>query len=238
MLVAENVRVRYPNGALGVTDVSLSVQRGQIVAIFGSNGSGKTTTVRACSGFLRTEGARIIGGSVRIDGENIANLEPHDIVRRGVAFVPERRKIFPNMSVSENLFALGALPRRERRRQLTEKILDLFPALALRMKDLAGRLSGGQQQMLAISRAIMSEPSLLIIDEMTLGLHVSLHAPLFEAVKKIAGDGKAVLIVAESTAFALDVVDYCFVLRSGVLQDEGPATRFRHGDLLASGYVG
>jgi branched-chain amino acid transport system ATP-binding protein len=236
-LVAEQLAVRYSNGALGISDVSLQVEPGQIVVVFGPNGAGKTTTVRAISGFLRTEGAKVVTGKVLLDGRSIANLEPNQTARLGVAFVPERRKIFSNMSVLENLEAIGQRPPRPRRRELLEHVYDLFPVLADRQKELAGRLSGGQQQMLGLARTLVSEADLLIVDEMTLGLHTSVHGPLFSVVRKIADEGKAALIVDESAGPALEVADYCYLLGGGTVRMSGPPDVFREHELLAAGYV-
>ena len=233
ILDAQSLRVRYRNGALGALDVSFKVDRGQVVALFGPNGAGKTTSMRAISGFLKTEGAKVVGGRVELFGNDLTNSEPHRMTRHGVAFVPERRKVFPNLSVMENLTALGHRPESA----FYDRIFTLFPMLATARKLAAGRLSGGQRQMLAIARALLSEPKLLIVDEMTLGLHHSMHAPLFDAVSEVASEGTAVILVDESTGFALQAADYCYLLSGGRVRDEGPAERFRGNELLAAGYV-
>jgi branched-chain amino acid transport system ATP-binding protein len=234
---ATGLKVRYRNGAIGIDGVSLTVNPGQIVALFGPNGAGKTTTVRAISGFLRTEGTRLINGRVEIFGKNVTGCEPHEIYAAGIATVPERRKIFSSLTVDDNLAALGGLPARANRKPAYDRVYDLFPILAERRKQLAGRLSGGQQQMLAIARSLMREPRVLIIDEMTLGLHHSLHEPLFVAVRQIAKQGPSIVVVDESTGFALKVADYCYLLGAGRVRDSGPADKFRDNDLLAVGYV-
>jgi branched-chain amino acid transport system ATP-binding protein len=238
ILSVKELRVRYRNGALGVLDASFGVEEGQIVALFGPNGAGKTTSVRGVSGFLRTEGARVTKGRVEVFGVDVTNSEPHQTARMGVALVPERRKVFPNLSVHENFMALGRLPRRSQRAAAFERIFELFPVLADRRRELAGRLSGGQQQMLAIGRALLHEPKLLIVDEMTLGLHHSMQPPLFDAVRRVAAEGTSVLMVDESTGFALEVADYCYLLAGGLVRDQGPPERFRGNELLAAGYVG
>jgi branched-chain amino acid transport system ATP-binding protein len=237
ILLAEDLKVRYRNGALGVVSVSLAVEANQVVALFGPNGAGKTTTVRAISGFLRAEGARVIGGRVTLFGQDVTNSEPRTTTRLGVSFVPERQKIFPSLSVAENLEALGKLPPRARRKEIYERIYELFPVLRERPRELAGRLSGGQQQMLAIGRSLVSEPKLLIVDELTLGLHYSLHPRLFEVMRLIAAQGTAVLVVDESTGSALDVADYCYLLNGGRVLMSGTASTFRGSELLAAGYV-
>lgn len=237
VLAAQHLRVRYRNGALGVLDVSVEVRAGQVVALFGPNGAGKTTTVRAISGFLRSEGAKVVKGSVTLFGKNATNLEPSRTARQGLSFVPERRKVFASLSVRENLEALGHLPLRAERAAAYERIYDMFPILKERRKAQAGRLSGGQQQMLAIARGLLTNPKLLIIDEMTLGLHHSLHEPLFEAVRTVAVQGTSVLVVDESTGFALDVADHCYLLSGGRMTNSGAAAKFRGSEMLAAGYV-
>lgn len=239
LLEVKNLTVRYRNGALGIQDVSLSVMPGQIVAVLGAAGAGKTTTVRAISGFLRGEGARAIKGSITFDSRDITNKEPHDVCALGVFAVPERRKIFPNLSVHDNLEALGnQIVKGSRRVETEEKIYEIFPVLAGVKRQLAGRLSGGQQQMLGIARGLMSDPKLLILDEMTLGLHPSLHQPLFDAVQQIATEGSAVLLVDESTGFALEVAQHAVLLRSGQVSAAGPSEQFVNSEMVVESYVG
>lgn len=237
-VLADHLRVRYRNGALGILDVSIKAEDGQIVAIFGPNGAGKTTSVRAISGFLKTEGARVVGGRVRLFGKDTTNFEPHQVAHLGMSFVPERRKVFHNLTVAENLHALGRLPNSARRAEVYDRVHILFPALRERWGEVAGRLSGGQQQMLAIARALISEPRVMIVDEMTLGLHHSLHAPLFEVIRAISASGTTVIVVDESAGLAIDVSDYCYLLSAGRIREEGPASRFKGSELLAAGYVG
>ena len=237
ILTAENLRVRYRNGALGILDVSFCVAPGQVIGLFGPNGAGKTTSVRAVTGFLRTEGARVIAGRVTLDGHDVTNHEPHRQAALGMAFVPERNKVFPSLTVSENLAAVSGLPRGSRRRELYEFIHSLFPVLADRRREQAGKLSGGQRQMLALARGIIRDPRVLIIDEMTLGLHHSVQPPLFEAVRRVAAAGAAVVLVDESTGFALEAADYCYILSAGRVHDEGRSDKFRGSELIAAGYV-
>jgi ABC-type branched-subunit amino acid transport system ATPase component len=238
LLVADSVMVRYRSGAIGVHDISLEVRAAQVVALFGPNGAGKSTTVRAVSGFVRTEGAKVVRGRVTFGGTDITHAEPHKTCHLGISLVPERRKVFANLTVDENLTAVGKqAPRGAAGQARREEAFELFPVLAERRKALAGRLSGGQQQMLAIARALLSDPRLLIVDEMTLGLHHSLHEPLFEAVRKIAQAGRSVLIVDESTGLALDAADHCYLLGGGHVRDSGPREKFAGNELLMAGYV-
>ena len=238
LLEVAGLTVRYRNGALGIQDVSFVVYPGQILAVLGAAGAGKTTTVRGISGFLRGEGARAIRGSVRFGSRDITNREPHEVCALGVFAVPERRKIFSNLSVRENLEALGPqLVRGARRAEVEETIFELFPILAKSRRQLAGRLSGGQQQMLAIARALMTDPKLLIIDEMTLGLHPSLHLPLFEAVQRIAATGSAVVLVDESTGLTLEVAQHAVLLQAGQVLASGPSAQFADSDMVVESYV-
>jgi len=225
VLQLDSVRVRYPNGALGILDVSLSVDEGQTVALFGPNGAGKSTTTRAISGFLKGEGARVIGGEIRFNGRLLNGMEPHRVAALGIAIVPERNKVFANLTVAQNLSALGVVP--PNRKELMDRVFELFPVLERRRHQLAGRLSGGERQMLAIGRSLLLDPKLLIVDEMTLGLHHSLQPALYDVVRKISADGTAVVVVDESNGLALDVADYCFELSEGHIVSSGPPEQFR-----------
>ena len=211
----ENIKTRYRNGALGILDVSLEVQLGEVVILSGANGAGKTTTVRSATGFLKSEHTKVISGSITIDGEDVTNLEPHQIAKRGVAFVPERSKIFPSLSVSQNLEVMASRPSRSDRARVYKDIFEMFPILGERQSEMAGRLSGGQQQMLAIARSLMCDARFLVIDEITLGLHHSVHGPLFEIMKVLASKGKGVLFVDESSPQAFKVADHAFVVENG-----------------------
>lgn len=233
---AEGIQVRY-GAAIGVQDVSYSVGSGQVVAILGPTGAGKTTSIRALGGFLSTEGARVTQGRVQVAGTEVTNAEPHKVSRLGVSLVPERKKIFPNMSVGENLGCLGNKLSKRRKSEILDRAYELFPSIAGREREAAGRLSGGQQQMLAIARGLLSEPKLLVMDEMTLGLHHSLHQPLLDAVAQIVSDGTSVLIVDENVDFAVGVADYCYLLVNGRVAVEGPAAKFKDRELVASAYV-
>lgn len=236
ILRVAGARVRYKNGATGISDVTINACPGQVTAIFGPNGAGKTSTLRAISGFMRAERVKVTG-EITLGGQNITGLEPHEVMRRGLAFVPERTKVFARMTVRENLDMAARESSKARRRELMDGVLELFPALTGRMKEHAGRLSGGQQQMLAIARALISGASMLVIDEMTLGLHQDLHRPLFGVIKDIASSGTAVLVVDESTSAALEVADHCYLLRGGKVRMSGPPSLYVGNELLAAGYV-
>jgi branched-chain amino acid transport system ATP-binding protein len=237
LLRAENLALRYPNGALGIEDVSIEIDEGQIVALIGANGAGKTTTCRALSGFLKTEDMKIVRGKVYFDGANVTGREPHRLAKIGISAVPERNKIFPNLSVREHFVSAGLHRSRAERDEMLEFGLQLFPRIRERMKQSAGKLSGGEQQMVAIIRALVNHPRLLIVDEMTLGLHASLRAPLFAALKTISARGTACLVIDESTTHTVENADYCYLLEGGRTTKHGRSSDFANTDLLDLGYA-
>jgi branched-chain amino acid transport system ATP-binding protein len=238
LLRAENLALRYPNGALGIEDVSIEIDEGQIVALIGANGAGKTTTCRALSGFLRTEDTKVVRGKVFLDGVNVTGREPHHLVKVGVSAVPERNKVFRNLSVREHFISAGMHRSHAEREEILEFGLQLFPKIRDRLKHSAGTLSGGEQQMVAIIRALINRPRLLIVDEMTLGLHASLQRPLFEALKTIAAEGTACLVIDESTTHTVTTAQYCYLLEGGRTTKHGRSADFANTDLLGIGYAG
>ena len=235
LLTASNLAVRYANGALGIEDVSIEVGEAQIVALVGANGAGKTTTCRALSGFLKTEGARIARGSVSFAGVDVTGWEPHRLVKAGISAVPERNKIFRDLSVREHFASAGMHLGRADRDDALEFGLNLFPMIRSRLSQVAGTLSGGQQQIVAIIRALINRPKLLIVDEMTLGLHQSLHGPLFDALRLIASEGTACLVIDESATNSVSTAQYCYFLQSGRITRQGPSADFANLDVLAIG---
>ncbi len=180
----------------------------------------------------------MVKGSIRLDGTDVTGWEPHRLSRLGIAALPERNKVFKNLSVREHLTSAGLHRGRAERDAAIEFGLTLFPILRERFKQSAGRLSGGQQQMLAMASALAGCPKLLIVDEMTLGLHPSLQPVLFSALRTIASNGTAVLVVDESTSHALETADYCYLIQGGYIVLEGPPDTFRGSELVASGYLG
>jgi branched-chain amino acid transport system ATP-binding protein len=200
-------------------DVSLSVAKGEIVSLVGANGAGKTTTLRAVSGLLP-----VIEGQIRLDGEPLTRLAPSRIVQRGIAHVPEGRQLFTNMTVAENLEMGAYLPHAHAALDETLRwVTTLFPRLAERREQRAGTLSGGEQQMLAIGRALMSRPRLLILDEPSLGLAPLMVKAIFEAVARINAEGTTVLLVEQNLVQALRLSHRGYVLETGriVLQGSG-----------------
>jgi len=233
MLSIRNLRVRYgPIEALH--DVSLEVNRGEVVTLIGSNGAGKTTTLGAVSGLLP-----LAGGTILFDGQDITKLPPHKRVPLGLVQVPEGRRIFGSMSVAENL-DLGAYARTDRAalRGELEEIYALFPRLAERKNQAAGTMSGGEQQMLAVGRALMSRPKLLLLDEPSLGLAPLLVKEIFAVVRRIRDAGVTVLLVEQNAHKALEIADRAYVLETGHISMSGNARELASDPRIKEAYLG
>ncbi len=224
---------RSQTGAPVLRGVSLAVAEGEIITVLGANGLGKTTLNRTLSGLVRAS-----SGTIRFLGERIDRLAPSDIVRRGLIHVPEGRRIFPNLTVRENLL-LGAYARgRERRAATLDRVFATFPRLAERTRQLAGTLSGGEQQMLAIGRGLTAEPRLLVLDEPSLGLSPLLVEEMFGLIARIAADGLAVLLVEQNVVQSLALAARAYVLENGTVVMEGPAGALAADPALASADLG
>ncbi len=240
MLGIENLSVSY--GAISaLRGVSLRVERGHIVTLIGANGAGKTTLLRTVSGLLRPRlGAVHYHGNGTADTEvDLVRLAPHEVVRRGVVHVPEGRGIFANLTVNENL-RLGAYLRRdpiEIEKDL-EKVLTLFPRMRERIRQTAGTLSGGEQQMLAIARGLMARPTLLLLDEPSLGLAPRLVQQIFETISRINREGTTILLVEQNAHMALHVAHYAYCLETGTIALEGPAKELAERDDVKKAYLG
>ena len=221
---------------LAVQDLSLEVREGELVALLGANGAGKSTTLSCIAGTMKSREGRIEFG-----GEDISRLSPEAIVRRGMSLAPEGRRIFQSLSVAENL-ALGAATRGGRRREVQddrEQMLSLFPVLRERLKQAAGLLSGGEQQQLAIARALMSRPRLLMLDEPTLGLAPILVNLIFELIVRLRSERSlTVLLVEQNVHQALDVCDRAYVLRSGRLEMAGTPAELMQASGIEEAYLG
>jgi branched-chain amino acid transport system ATP-binding protein len=214
--------------------VSLEVPAGSVVALLGANGAGKTTTLRVISGLLRPT-----DGAVFFEGRRIDRLPPEVIVRLGVAHVPEGRQVFADLTVGENLI-LGAYARRDRRNVPAdlERVFELFPVLRERRKQLAGTLSGGEQQMLAIGRALMARPRLLLLDEPSLGLAPMVAREIFRTVRRVNAEGTTVLLVEQDASRALQVAQTAYVLQTGQVVLWGPAAELRQNEAVRRSYLG
>ena len=233
LLDVRNLHVSY--GAIrAVRGVSLHVEPGEIVTLIGSNGAGKSTILRAISGLLRP--AR---GTITFDRAPLTGLQPHRIARQGVIQVPEGRGIFANLTVSENL-DLGSYCRHDgvRIREERERALTLFPRLQERLQQNAGTLSGGEQQMLAIARALIAGPRLLLLDEPSLGLAPQIMQTIFRVVREINAAGTTILLVEQNAHMALQVAHRAYVLESGELVTSGPAKDLASSDEVRKAYLG
>jgi branched-chain amino acid transport system ATP-binding protein len=233
LLTVDKLSVYY--GAVqALRGVSLSVGRGEIVSLIGANGAGKSTTLRAISGVVRSA-----SGAIVHDGAPIAGLPPHRIARLGMAHVPEGRGVFANMSVLENL-EMGAYTRRSRKetRETLGRVFALFPRLSERSGQSAGTLSGGEQQMLAIGRALMQRPDLLLLDEPSMGLSPLLVREIFRLIAEINRSGTTVLLVEQNAYMALSIAHRAYVLETGEITLEGTAAELRENPRVRAAYLG
>jgi branched-chain amino acid transport system ATP-binding protein len=229
----DSVRVRY-GAALALRGVSLCVRSGEVVALVGANGAGKSTTLRSIARLVPVE-----SGAIRWGGRDICRDRVEDVVAAGITLAPEGRAIFPNLTVRENL-ELGAWTHKDRNamRETTARVEALFPRLRERMRQLGGTLSGGEQQMLAIGRALMARPKLLLLDEPSLGIAPLLARAIFDAIVAIAKSGVTILLVEQNTRLALAVSDRAYVLRTGEVVLEGASRELAEHPDVKGAYLG
>jgi branched-chain amino acid transport system ATP-binding protein len=214
--------------------IDLSIPAGSITALIGANGAGKTTLLRAISGIIPTE-----AGTIHYDGENIVGMPPQDIVRAGLVQVPEGRRLFPDMTVKENLLVGSSSPvARPKREENLATVFELFPKVRERGAQLAGTLSGGEQQMVAIARALMASPRLLLLDETSLGLAPIVVDEIFVAVRRLVAQGLTILVVEQNTALALEVADHGYVLEQGHFAIHGAAASLAADPRVKRAYLG
>jgi branched-chain amino acid transport system ATP-binding protein len=237
MLSIQNLQAAY--GKVEVLHgISLDVPKGQLVTLIGSNGAGKTTTMRAISGMIKPK-----GGKVTLGGRDITGMDSHRIARAGVAHSPEGRRVFATMSVSDNLL-LGAFPRFTGARPKgdvqhdLERAMELFPRLKERRSQLAGTLSGGEQQMLAMARAVMLNPEVVLLDEPSMGLAPILVDEVFRIITRLKEQGVTMLLVEQFAAAALNVADYGYVLENGSISVHGPAHKLKNDPKVVAAYLG
>jgi branched-chain amino acid transport system ATP-binding protein len=233
MLEIKNLNVHY--GVIhALKDVSLTVDKGEIVTLIGANGAGKTTTLRTISGLIKATSGQVI-----LEGKDITNLPAPQRVELGLSQVPEGRRIFPEMTVLENL-ELGAFLRKDKQgiKKDIEHIYELFPILGDRRKQTAGTLSGGEQQMLAIGRALMSKPRLLLLDEPSMGLAPLLVREIFEIIKNINSEGTTVLLVEQNASMALTIANRAYVLETGSIVITGTGEELMKSDRIQKAYLG
>ncbi|HOA18262.1 MAG TPA: ABC transporter ATP-binding protein [Fervidobacterium sp.] len=233
VLEVENLHVFY--GSIhAIKGVSFRVDQGKIITLIGANGAGKTSTLSTISGLVKAKRGKIV-----FDGHEIQNMPPHAINRMGICLVPEGRRIFPNLTVMENLM-MGAFSRKDKQevKKDIEWVFSLFPRLEERKSQLGGTLSGGEQQMLAISRGLMSRPKLLMMDEPSLGLAPILVEEVFDIVKKINAEGVTILLVEQNAVGALKISNYGYVLETGNVTIEGPSGELLSNDDVRKAYLG
>ena len=233
MLEVSGLRVAY-GGIQAVRGIDFHVEQGEMVALIGANGAGKTSTLKALSRLLNAA-----GGSIRYNGREISQLEPHQLIGEGIALVPEGRGVFPRMSVLENLL-MGAYSRTDKAEISADidHVYSLLPRLRERAQQLAGTLSGGEQQMLAIGRALMSRPKLLFLDEPSMGLAPLLVQKIFEVIKAVADEGMTILLVEQNAKLALEVSQRGYVMESGEITFTDESARLLSNPKVREAYLG
>jgi len=240
LLELRNVEVLYDDVILVLRGLSLRVEAGNIVALLGSNGAGKTTTLKAISGLLDLEDGAVTDGTICFDGEEIQGVAADRIVRKGLFQVVEGRRVFEHLTVQENLIA-GAYTRRDRPRISADidGVFDYFPRLAERRKQRAGYLSGGEQQMLALGRALMARPRMLLLDEPSLGLAPLLTQGIFDIIRRInAEEGTTILLVEQNARLALSIADFGYVMENGRVVLEGSSDELSGNEDVREFYLG
>jgi len=232
MIVVKDLHVHY-GGIVALDGISLTIPDGQIISIVGANGAGKSTTINAISGMVK-----IHSGSITENGQSLL-IPPQAIVKRGIVQVPEGRRIFPSISVKENLI-LGAYIIREKKKTADsmERVFGLFPILKERMNQLGGTLSGGEQQMLAVARALMSDPRILVLDEPSLGLAPFLVLEIFQMIEDLNKEGHTILLVEQNAQKALSLADYAYVLETGRIVAEGEGKVIADDAIVKKAYLG
>lgn len=231
ILEIKNLSVSY-GGIEAIKDISLDVEQGSIVTLIGSNGAGKSSTLRTIAGIVRAK-----SGEVLFEGENLLGLSPDQIVKHGVTLVPEGRHVFPNLTVAENL-RVGAYLRKDDISGDLEHIYELFPRLKERSWQLAGTLSGGEQQMLAVGRAMMARPKLIMMDEPSLGLAPLIVQGIFDIIRTINKSGITVLLIEQNANMALKVADYAYVMQTGEITLKGTGAELLENEEVKEAYLG
>lgn len=231
MLTVNGLQVNY-GGIQAVKDISFKVNEGEIATLIGANGAGKSTTLRSIAGLTKPA-----AGEVHLYSENITGLSPDQIVPKGITLVPEGRRIFPDLTVLENL-KIGAYLRKDPLDEDIRWVYDLFPRLKERSWQAAGTLSGGEQQMVAVGRALMSRPKLIMMDEPSLGLAPIIVKGIFDIIKEINKQGMTVLLIEQNANMALKIADSAYVLETGRLTLEGSGSELLHNDAIKKAYLG
>jgi len=237
MLKVNKLEIVYNHAAMAIQGISAKVSKGDIVVMIGTNGAGKTTLLRAISGFLPSEYAEVTDGKITFEGEDITSKAPHEIVNRGIVLVPEREKIFGTLTALENL--KGSILKKEKEIFSIERVYEYFPILKKRSSQVAGYLSGGERQMLAIGSALLCQPRLLLIDELSLGLSALVVFALMKALTKMKNDlGITILLVEQNAAAALKIADYAYVMETGRIVFDGPPQKLLANEDVKEFYLG
>ncbi|PWL51623.1 MAG: ABC transporter ATP-binding protein [Clostridium cadaveris] len=233
MLELKDVNVHY--GAIhALQGININVNQGEIVTLIGANGAGKSTTLKAISGVLKPT-----SGEILFEGNDIAKMKPHNLVSLGIAHIPEGRRVFSKMSVMENL-EMGAYSRKDKEqiKKDYKKIFDIFPRIYERRNQMSGTLSGGEQQMLAMGRALMSKPRLLLLDEPSMGLAPLIVKQIFSIIEDINKSGTTILLVEQNATMALKVADRAYVIQHGTIEMEGSAEKLLNDESVKNAYLG
>ncbi|WP_298727317.1 ABC transporter ATP-binding protein [uncultured Ferrovibrio sp.] len=233
MLEIRNLKASY-GAAPALWDISIAIKSGELVCVVGPNGAGKTTLINTIAGLHRAG-----GGSIVFDGRDMTRIPPHRFCQAGIAIVPESRRLFTSMTVLENLELGSYLPEARARRQETlEQVCELFPAVRQKLHMPAGSLSGGQQQMVAIGRALMARPKLLLLDEPSLGLAPSIVMDMFDVIRRVNADGLSILLVEQNVTMAMELASRAYVLEEGRVVMEGPASDLLQRPEVRKAYLG
>lgn len=232
MLKVENINVFYGN-IHAIKDISFNVEEGQIVSLIGANGAGKSTILKTVSGLMHPK-----DGTIQFDGKDITKSQVHDIVKKGIAHVPEGRRVFAGQSVQENLELGHYTQPKSTYKERIELVFEKFPRLKERRKQIAGTLSGGEQQMLAMGRALMTNPRLLMLDEPSMGLAPIIVEQIFEIIKLLNNRGTTILLVEQNAKMALDIAHYAYVLETGKVSIGGDSRNILSDDAIKKAYLG
>lgn len=239
LLELSDVEVTYQRAIRAVHGISMKVNAGEIVAILGANGAGKTTTLRAISGFIGLDNARIVSGQIKFQDRQIANLPPYQITSQGIVLVPERDKVFPNLTTMENIDVVASRADSAKRRELEEMVFAYFPRLKTVRKREAGLLSGGERQMLALGSAIVCAPKLLLVDELSMGLAPVVIEEISERLQQIRAElGFTILLVEQAATVALRLADRAYVFEHGEVVLEGTSVELQASAQVQQAYLG
>jgi len=232
MLTLTDVHCGYGNIEV-IKGISLRVPNNQIIAVIGANGAGKTTTLKTIAGLIRVR-----SGSIQFEGKDITNIKPYEVVRMGISQIPEGRQVFPELTVMENLEMGGySVKSKQIVKERMEEQFQKFPRLKERYKQLAGTLSGGEQQMLAIARALISKPKMLLLDEPSMGLSPLFVEEVFEIVKNLRDQGMTILLVEQNAGMALEIADYAYALETGSIVLEGTGAEMMENEEVRKAYL-